>query len=161
MIVAPRFEDDTDKELQVKQHDTYGYALRTIIEVADKYADFARKLLGDEAHPDWGLKHRSKIDHRTLQDAHDLLAAAWRYKNRSLRQLNLSFQTNRHELSTKTRWLQWLRDEAESWNERPDIVRYIQIILTSQNDDRGYVAERALATALQDKFYEVPWLDRQ
>ena len=161
MIVAPRFRDDTDDEAQLKQHDTYGYALRTIIEVADKYAEFAKKLLGDEKHPDWGLKHRAEIDHRTLQEAHDLLAAAWRYQHAFRRQLTLSFPENRPDEPTEVLWLRWLRAEIESWSERPDMVRYIQIILTSQNDDKGYEAERALATAIKDKFYEAPWLDRQ
>ena len=79
MYVMPFFEDDVDMEVARKQHDVYSQALGIIVSQCNLYAEFARRLLDDADHPEWGTVER--FDHRTLQHAHDLLAAVWRFRH--------------------------------------------------------------------------------
>ena len=157
MVISGLFRNDNDEETMDRQHDVYHVALRIVVETTDRYAEFAKRLLGDERHDEWGIQDRSQFDHRTLQNAHDLLAAIWRYKNESRRQLILSFPDNKAEESTETLWLRWLREELESWVERPDMIRHVQIILANQDGEAEFRSEKALVRAIKDKFYEVPW----
>ncbi|MCY4221238.1 MAG: hypothetical protein OXC25_11595 [Thiotrichales bacterium] len=71
MIVVPLFEGDDD-EVAWKQHDVYGHALAVIVSTCIRYVRFARIVLNDAGHPDWGTI--VDLDHRTMQSAHDLLA---------------------------------------------------------------------------------------
>ena len=73
------FADDEDIEAQWEQHDVYDEALSIIVSACNRHTNFARSLLEDSYHPTWGtIDH---YDHRTLQNAHDLLAAAWRFQD--------------------------------------------------------------------------------
>ena len=74
MWVVPRFDGDVDMEVANKQHDVYGQALWIIVRQCNLYAEFARRVLDDADHSEWGTVE--SFDHRTLQGAHDLLAAA-------------------------------------------------------------------------------------
>ena len=79
MIVGTFFDGDDDAEIAWKQHDVYGEALGAIIQVGNRLTLFAKSLLDDKAHASWGTIET--CDHRTLQGAHDILAAAWRFQN--------------------------------------------------------------------------------
>ena len=88
MIVGTFFAGDEDTDLMRKQHDVYGDVLNILITTCNRLARFAIVLLNDNEHDNWG--QIGNCDHRTLQGAHDLLAAAWRFNNYS-RQGMLSF----------------------------------------------------------------------
>ena len=68
MIVAPFFAGDVDMEVALKQHEVYGQALGIIVSKCNRYTEFARSLLNDADHPEWGTVDH--FDHRTLQHAH-------------------------------------------------------------------------------------------
>ena len=98
-----------------------------------------------------------RLDHRTVQGAHDLLAAAWRFKN-DLRQGTLAFEPQISVEDVPQLWLQWLQKETESWVETPWIVRWVQIMLRNQNQSLGYKAEAELCLEILNRFEDVPWL---
>ncbi|WP_420722796.1 hypothetical protein [Hwanghaeella sp. LZ110] len=157
MIVGTYYEGDDDMEVAWKQHDVYDQGVRTIIDSCNSLARFAKMLLDDKSHDEWGTIER--IDHRTIQPAHDLLAAAWRFRH-DLRQSELRLERQPDTLVPPTHenlWLRWLRAEIESWVWSPSLVRYVQLILTNQNQPIGYTAESKLALALIERFSEVPW----
>jgi hypothetical protein len=155
MIVGKYFEGDDDTAVAWRQHDVYHQALGIMVGTCMRYASFARKLLRDEKHEDWGSVNR--YDHRTIQWAHDLLAAAWRFQN-DFRQQPLSFDPAHHgEGQMEELWLAWLRREVESWIDAPQLVRSVMIILTHQNQTIGSSAEIALSRDLVSRFAAVPW----
>jgi hypothetical protein len=160
MIVGTFFAGDDDTEIAWKQHDAYGEALGAIIQVSNRLTLFARSLLDDEAHARWGTI--DTCDHRTLQGAHDLLAATWRFKN-DFRQSDLPLERRAESLvphKPENLWLWWLRDELEKWVWQPALVRDVQLILSNQNQPIGYAAESRLGLALIDRFHTVPWLPK-
>lgn len=158
MIVGTFFDGDDDTEIAWKQHDVYGEALGAIIQVSNRLTLFAKSLLDDRCNANWGTI--GTCDHRTLQGAHDILAAAWRFQNDS-RQLTLLLERRPEPVVSHTPenlWLWWLRDEIGKWVWQPALVRNVQLILANQNQPIGYAAESRLCLALMDKFRAVPWL---
>lgn len=172
MIVGAYFDGDDDAEVAWKQHDVYGHALGIIVRTCNLFALRARALLDDSDHPDWGIVE--EFDLRTLQVAHDLLAAAWRFRHDS-RQFELFVEVPRglwacllidsgspvrlHDplAEVPRRWLGWLREEVEGWLDLPYLVRSVQLILANQNEPVGYLAESQLSVDLLCRFEDVPW----
>ncbi len=157
MIVGSCFYGDDDMETARRQHDVYGEALGQIIAECNRLARFARDVVGDSVADGWGTTDR--VDHRTLQWAHDLLAAAWRYHN-PVRQTVLELPEFQNPQTLEVRWLDWLSKEVKSWMERPMLVREVQNVITNANTGVGYAAEARLSLALCERFEEVPWEPR-
>ena len=154
MIIGSFFGGDEDKALANMQHDVYGYALRIIVRTCNRFARFSIAVLNDTEHHEWGQVE--ECDHRTLQGAHDLLAAAWRYSNDS-RQGTLPFPEEANMPTPETRWLEWLQAEISAWMDAPQLVRSVQLILTNQNEPIGYLAESRLCLGIMYRFDSVPW----
>ena len=157
MIVAPCYEGDDDDEVAWKQHDVYSDALAIIVGTSNRHARFAREMLDDSEHAEWGTV--DTFDHRTVQGAHDLLAAAWRFEN-DMRQPALPFEPDNPLDHVQRQWLEWLRRETADWTTAPRIVRSVQLILTNQNQPMGYRAEAQLGLDIMDSFEDVPWMDK-
>ena len=172
MLVFAYFDGDDDEEVALKQHDVYGEALFIIVRTCNLFALRARTILEDTDHPDWGTVE--KFDHRTLQGAHDILAAVWRFRH-DVRQFELFVEmrwgwplidpgtpVEPHDLLAEVpgRWLAWLREEVEGWSALPHLVRLVQLILANQNEPAGYRAESQLSVHLFDQFEDVPWIPK-
>ena len=181
MITSPLFKGDNDEEVQWQQRSVYRNALRTIVSECNRHARFARAILPpairavlhDSQHADWGKAE--KFDPRTLQNAHDLLAAAWRFRFRfDLRQLKLRLEhpdtpidTLKPQihwvvdpLSPQLHWLWWLARETETWIDEPWFIRLVLLILSNQNEAVEYQAEYELRISIINKFPDVPWCDK-
>lgn len=149
MIVGDYFDGDTDTETSWKQHDVYHQAIRSLIGTSNRLAQFAKAVLDDQRHEGWG--EVESYDHRTLQGAHDLLAAVWRYRHAD-RQATLGCTA-----SLETSWLDWLHAEVSGWIDHPGMVRAVQILLTNQNKPLGCTAETYLCRSILARFSDVPW----
>lgn len=154
MWITPQFDDDVDMEVASKQHDVYSDALWIIVSQCNLYTEFARRLLNDTHHSEWVTV--DSFDHRTLQHAHDLLAAVWRFRN-NLRQPGLPFVSKDSLDKVQTLWLDWLRREVTAWIDYPDRVGLVQVILANQNRPLGYRAESQLSLDIMDAYPDVPW----
>lgn len=154
MIVGSYFDGDDDDVVAWTQHDVYGEALWIICSTCNRYAEFAKNLMGDRTRQDWGTV--TQFDHRTLQCGHDLLAAAWRFRH-EFRQGRFVFDDSEVPVSPASAWLQWLRAEVADWIQHPDLVRWVLTILAHQNQPAGYHAEAKLGLAIMDRFHDVPW----
>ena len=156
VIVATRFDGDDDMHIQWLQHDVYGQALAIIADTCQRYEHFARAVLGDDQG---GWEPIRSFDHRTLQHAHDILAAAWRFKHvLRLRQMKLPVdRKNEGEPAFINHWLTWLQEEVDSWIAAPYRVRLVVKILANQNEPAGYKAETDLSWDLLMGYYDVPW----
>lgn len=157
MLVHPNyFEDDEDTDAQWEQHAVYDKALSIIVSACNRHTNFARSLLEDSRHKTWGTINC--YDHRTLQAAHDLLAAAWRFQDGgSYRQGKLPFEGEDSFDEVQVLWLNWLHHEVDEWTSRPHLVRSVQIIVSNQNKPLGYMAESKLCLDIFDRFSYMPW----
>ena len=124
------------------------------ITTCNRLAHFAIVLLNDNEHDDWG--QIGNCDHRTLQGAHDLPAAAWRFNNDS-RQEMLPLSRTANTAPVEMRWLDWLREEISAWIDHPQLVRSVQAILANQNQQIVYAAESRLCLGIVDRFGSIPW----
>ena len=154
MIVGSMFEGDDDTEVACIQHDVYGAALEIIVQTCNDQTAFARSLLRDANHAEWGKVFLG--DHRTHQGGHDLLAAVWRSRH-DFRQLELPFEHSKSFDKVGSLWLDWLRQEVAGWITAPYLVRSVQLILANQNEPRGYLAESQFCLDIIDRFSDVPW----
>ena len=154
MYVGPCFEGDEDMEVAWKQHDVYSEALWIIVCACDRYTEFARSLLNDTDHLEWGT--HDHFDHRTLQGAHDLLAAIWRWRT-DFRQTAFPFVAKKSLDEVQALWLDWLRQEVAGWIDYPHRVRWVQLILANQNKPLGNIAETQLALDIIDCYWTVRW----
>lgn len=153
MIVGVMFSDD-DLDLAWRQHDVYRSAFGIIVEITNRYTVAAKQILNDAKYEHWG--HIQSVDHRTLQAGHDFLAAVWRWHHIHP---TLDFQEQPRR-TVEEDWLFWLRQEVESWINAPRMIRYVQIILSNQNEEIGYAAEDALNISLLERFQEVGWFEK-
>lgn len=152
MIICEMYEGD-DMALAREQHDVYGIALSLIATGCQRHLSAACALLSQ--NPNEHQIDKENFDHRVMQDAHDILAAAWRHRARPPRR---NFLKDGDLISaTQKEWLHWLRTEITTWHSKPDLVRLVETILKHQNQDKGYDAEKWLCHALQQLFNEVAW----
>jgi len=156
MIVASYFDGDEDMKIAWIQHDVYGSALDLIVTNCNKITRIAQAILDDQVNNKFGTVPIYKVDHRTLQFAYDLLAAAWRSKNDFLQQ-EFSFGKDRSFVAAKNEWLSWLAMEVEGWLLRPHLVRNVQLIICNQNQPLGYLAESQLCLDIINYLNDVPW----
>ena len=77
MIVGRCFHGDDGNDVMWLQHDVYNEALGIISGICQEYTNLAHRIL--DADPP-RLETITSYDHRTLQRAHDTIAAAWRYR---------------------------------------------------------------------------------
>ena len=154
MIVSQQFHGDSYK-VATAQHEVYYQALKIIVENCNRLAFFALRVLQSDNPENWGTIYR--FDHRTLQFQHDLLATVWRYKAQATQ---VRLDCDEHEKGIQRRWLDWLTIEVQSWIEKPDWVRLVQIILANQNTPLGQRTETLLTLQIMDYFADVPWDER-
>lgn len=150
MIVSDRYEND-DVTLAGEQHGVYWDASNIIVSECYAHCVTAWTILGSKDR--W---HRwPQVDHRTLQNAHDILAAAWRFRAHPQPSL---FDDRGLAHPSMEEWIEWLRNEVRDWIKSPDLVLLVVTILFNQNTDKGYAAEEQLAGELHSRFEDVPWL---
>lgn len=155
MIVGASFEGDWDDVLKWKQHDVYGDALGIIVATCREHVARAASLLEVERPRQWETD--AQVDHRVLQDAHDILAAVWRHAT-SPRQTSLLLEVPAtRAIRGVNGWLEWLRVEVRSWSEEPRLVALVSAILANQNQPTGYQAEEELVEFLHRRFSAEPW----
>lgn len=155
MIVGASFEGDWDDVLKWKQHDVYGNALGIIVATCREHVSRAASLLEVERPRQWETD--VQIDHRTLQDAHDILAAVWRHATSPAQASPPLEVPATRVLHGVTGWLEWLHVEVHSWWREPRLVALVSAILANQNQQAGYQAEEELAELLHRRFSAVPW----
>ena len=155
MIVACFFDGDDDQQTAWEQHGVYVDALQLIVGGCRAHVTFATTLLDLPWPKCWPAS--GSFDHRTLQRAHDLLAAAWRFRT-DVAQPPLPFDGRPASADDRMgAWLDWLRADLSAWQQQPRLIALVMTILAEQNTEAGYLAEDELAASLQRRFDDVPW----
>ena len=155
MIVGSLFRGDEDTDVMWLQHDVYGEALGIITSICQEYTHLAHRILDY-----WdGWEFIPSFDHRTLQYAHDVIAATWRFRGLpQIRQIALLIDRKVvEEPNFQRHWLNWLDVEVRSWMHDPYLIRFVVKILRNQNNPTGYQAEDDLKLILAQRYDDVPW----
>lgn len=151
MIVGHYF-DGEDGAFAWLQHDVYHLALSEIINGCRRHAETACHMLGLPRSRAWPAD--PYIDHRVLQMAPDLLAAAWRHR------MNVAQPDLLIESPTIADWLSWLARDVQEWSSEPSLVLDVRVAVFNQNQPAGQAAETRLSYWLMQRFSGVPWSTR-
>ena len=133
------------------QHEVYGEALSIIGGGCVRHFRNACEIAGVD--PAMAASLEEQIDHRTMQAAHDYLAAVWRFKVRPTEPL-LPIEEPEPPVASY-HWLTWLRNDVRTWNEKPEIVRAVLEVRRNQNSERGYAAEDELMRLLRIEYRSI------
>lgn len=155
MIVGCLFDGDEDTRTSWEQHDVYQTALDLIVSGCRDHVTFAVTLLELPWPERWPMD--GPYDHRTLQHAHDILAAAWRHRTDSI-QLSLPFDGIPCSTAKQMNaWLAWLKAEVGLWHQQPRLIGQVMTILAVPNTEPGHQAEEQLVALLRERFSAIPW----
>lgn len=134
MICVPNFPGDDDKRLFDMQHSCYSKALWTIVNAArETYVD-AESVLRCSAPISAKVHELSSIDHRTVQDMHDLIAAWYRFNKRTERLFTFDYDLCED-------WLRFARAEAVALSRSADFVTGVLDACIEANTEVGYAGE--------------------
>jgi hypothetical protein len=90
------------------------------------------------------------FDHRTIQHAHDLIAAWWRFRS-GLRYPRIPGLGPTPE-QLKHDWFMWLTDELKELCKEPRYVRCVVQAAAYGNMELGYKAEDELHEFLRERY---------
>ncbi len=162
MIVGDSFDGDYNGILKWVQHDLYWTLLPSLFShPKDRYLK-ALRYAGVETDLSGRINDITKFDHRVLQNAHDKIAAYYRYEfHDKSGQLvipatipdceSLNLEDTLKE-SYKREWVQFWYSEIRKLSSEPVIARAILTAIAYQNTDEGYEAEDLLLELLHDKY---------
>lgn len=157
MIYGASYAGD-DMELMKLQFDHYWDAVRVLNgAIAEAYRNACS--ISGAVIADSGWPAEGGADHRTIQGAHDILAATWRHRV-SPPEPGYDFGSAKiSERPNLTDWLDWLRAEIRRWAiDCPELLFLCVRIFQNQNTDQGYAAERQLQGLLRGRCPHIVWL---
>ena len=160
MIVGSRFFGDNNEVLAWAQEGVYWTLLPYLFLYPKGIYLRAVNYTGVETDLYRKVKGKDRFDHRVLQDAHDKIAAYYRYLYPDkMGQLILPFIIpDRKHLSLvafldeiyKREWCSYWYREVRKLSKEPITVRAILTAVAYQNTDDGYEAEELLLEILHD-----------
>jgi hypothetical protein len=160
MIINEAFEGDLNKLLKNIQHDEYGRSVGRIFEAARSELIHAAAVLDAKLPLVDNARAVKNFDHRVLQDAHDIIAAAYRYRHDDSGQLELleiyDLQPNRY----LRHWTSWLGEQLKDLVRYPQFVRPTVESVLFANTDGGYMAENRLCDTLLTHYSAGDWMKR-
>jgi hypothetical protein len=128
------------------QHSCYSKALWTVVKVArERFLD-AESFLRCDAPMSIQVRQLNSIDHRTVQDVHDLVAAWYRFKRRSERLFPL-------EPNLKEDWTQFLRAELHALSRSADFVTGVLDACIHANTEIGYAGEKRAKRVQRERYW--------
>lgn len=155
MIVGKRFPGDENPILMGLQRDRSGKMIGHLfgfakiryfraIQFVDVDTELAKKLRGKDG-----------FDHRVLQEAHDIIAANFRFRFDPGGQMILPFEDTSYEEYLKISWIKFFIEEAKELAEYDITARMILTAVGYENTEIGIQAEKKLEQLLQER-YEIP-----
>ena len=157
MIVGCAYPSDDNDLLQSVQHDLYGRSVAELFDAARKAIVWADEVLGANLLIAEKARRVEGFDHRVLQDAHDIMAAAFRHEYDDGGQHRLL--EGERDLCERYRseWATWFADELETLAKSPRFVRSVVQSVLLENTELGYAAERELCNVLITRFGMDNW----
>jgi hypothetical protein len=154
MMVGSEFPGDNNRTLMDVQHGVYGeMVVRLFTGPRDRYLAAAALLRVDDRLSEQ-LRSMDGFDHRTLQLAHDRIAAFFRFAHDDGGQLQLG-ETEadyRHRLAAS--WRGFVQTEVERLTADNEFTRAICTATAFGNKEPGVAAEHWLDQFLRDRYGE-------
>lgn len=147
MIVSSMYPGDENYHLKNVQHDLYNRHVVAIFDAARLALCVANNLLGTKLLIAEKAGCIEYIDHRSLQAAHDIMAAAYRYRHDDGGQLLLWDDQGQYTRYASA-WADWFRRQLDELAKYPDFVRPTVEAVLFKNSPMGYFAEDALSDML-------------
>lgn len=152
MIVGAEFAGDSDAFLKAKQHSLYWELVGHIYTVArDRYLAACR-LLRVETELSRAVIDKHKFDHCTLQDAHDRIAARFRFRQTHGPQLNIGEDHAKFEERLEREWRDFFADELKRLVQDDEFTRLVLTAVAYGNQDAGLTAESRLRQLLDETY---------
>lgn len=158
MIVTNTFENDCNERLKLVQHDDYGRNVVKIFKAARSELIHANAILESHLLIVKKAKEVSSINHRALQDAHDILAAAFRYQWDDGGQLALFEKHDSQSSRYSFEWTSWLERQLQDLVRYPQLVRSVVQSVVFTNTEMGYMAEGQVCAFLLSYFNAEDWM---
>ncbi len=152
IVVGSRFPGDDNETLMWVQHELYGVHVGALFSYARERYLRAARLLG--LHTDLGekLSHVRSFDHRVLQDAHDVVAAYYRFAHDPGGQLLLLDEGVSYEEHLRLSWSRYFHQEAQALAEDDAVANAILRSVAYANLPEGHQAEEQLAALLSTRY---------
>lgn len=163
MIVGSSFKGDNNDTLKRVQHSLYWALLPLLLKYAKQNYMEAANILGVRTKLTDKITDISSFDHRVLQEAHDIIAAYYRYKYPDKEgQLvfpcvcsdsdgKVSLEKALSELYEKE-WCEFWYKETKELTRDGAIIRAILMSVVYQNTEKGYDAEELLNSLLKERY---------
>lgn len=152
MIVGCCFPGDDNDTLMWIQHALYGSMLWWLLGACKERYLAAVRLTGVRTELADRIRDRTTFDHRVLQDAHDLIAAHFRYVFDPAGQMPLPYDELSYKEHLERHWSRYFFEEMRRLTEYDPFVLAVLIAVANQNTETGYGAEAALVEWLKSHY---------
>lgn len=152
MIVGGRFRGDRNESLMWIQHDLYSSLLGYLYHCSrDRYLRAAR-YVGVQTELAAIISEKEGFDHRVLQDAHDYIAACYRFSHDDGGQIPLGAEPRQYDELLRGQWSSFFQEEARNLAEFDAISLAILGAVAYQNTEKGYDCEGQLLSLLKEHY---------
>lgn len=152
MIVSSVFPGDMNEPLMLIQHDLYWSLIGFLYTCAKQRYLEAIHLTGVETELSRRIKDKPSFDHRVLQDAHDTIAAYFRFAHDDGGQMPLFSEGRTYEENLRKTWSEFWYTEVRRLVSFDPIVIAILTATAYENSDPGYAAETHLRQLLREQY---------
>lgn len=152
MIIGSKFLGDEREAAKLVQHDMYWSCVGLIPIVAHRHWETAAakgevvSILGRL------VDSNSPFDHRSLQEAHDLIAAQFRWLRAASLDGPVEEPDRKRDLRIAGEWHTFLVLELEDLCKEPDFVHAVLQVVAMNNTQRGYEAEDRVEAILHERY---------
>jgi len=153
MIVGKRFPGDENPILMKLQHDHYGQMIGHLFRFAG--IRYLRSIQFVGVETELAEKVRGKVGFDHLQEAHDIIAANFRFRFDPGGQMILPFEDVSYEEYLAISWNKFFIEEAKELAEDDITAKMILTAVGYENTEIGLQAEKNLEIILQER-YEIP-----
>lgn len=157
MIVGTSYPSDDNEQLKHVQHEMYWQLVPQLFATARAELLRADEILDTKVLIAEKVRSIKHLDHRVLQDAHDIMAAAFRYRYDDGGQLNLLETDAERDERYRAVWLEWFETELAALAKIPRFVRSTVQAVVLANTELGYVAERDVGELLVSRYGLEQW----
>lgn len=159
MIIGKAYKFDNNELLKDAQHELYRNHVFMLFAVAKSKIIQADAILDANLLITEKVKEINRFDHRVLQDAHDIIAAAYRYHNDDGGQMNLLHLDEALLDRYKTEWAKWFSQELVTLLSYPRFIRSVVESVVFSNSELGYAGQHAIGNFLITLYNLEDWAD--
>ena len=147
----------SDPTLMQMQHEIYGEMIAYMFGSARRRYQEAAMLLDVKTDLSESLIDQYSVDHRTLQRAHDLIAAYYRFKHDDGGQLQLNENAEAYRLRLRNSSREFFQAEVDHLLQYAEFTRAIVTAGICHDQKRSNRATDRLCLFLEDRYSEMEW----